>query len=91
MNKKNTAMPEPLRSLFLNACKVTGNMSEASLYIEESLTGNELTRLQKFVAWLKYHNLTVGWGTIDLRWNEWKTGASPMSPDAAYKMTLNSM
>lgn len=78
----------PLFTSFLNACKVTGDMTQASAYIEELLTTDQLRELTLFIAWLNRHRLTVGFGTINLRWCEFQSNREPISPEAAYQLAM---
>ena len=48
--------------MWLDAIKVTGKISEALQYIEESLTQEQYDELENFVNWLLLNRYTVGRG-----------------------------
>jgi len=85
---KRIQMQEPMRTLFLSGLKETGNLEDAALRHEEDLTSRESHQLQDFAKWLKAHDLSVGHGTIDIRWTEFQYNAKPISREEAYQVAM---
>lgn len=84
-------MPEPLRTLVLEGMKRAGTCTDAAevlTYIEESLTPSQFREVENFCKWLKKNSLTVGHGTISLRWEEFRSKRAPASQDEAYQWAM---
>jgi hypothetical protein len=83
-------MQEPLRSLVLEGMKMAGSIDSAEVltFIEESLTPQQFREVDNFCKWLKKNSLTVGHGTISLRWDEFKSKRAPASQEAAYQWAM---
>ena len=58
--------------MWLDAIKVTGKMSEAISYIEESLTKDQYDKLENFVNWLLLNQYTVGHGNYYDHYQEYR-------------------
>lgn len=86
-------MLEPVRTLILQGMKILGKVSVEELlsYIEEQLTFDQRQDAEKFLNWLHRKRLTVGHGTIDLRYYEFKNRIPPMDKDEAYKWAMKRM
>jgi len=84
-------MPEPMKSMYLNALKETGDLHLAVQRIEESLNSPQYVRLMNFARWLKQWELSIGHGTVDLRWTEFSSKLRPMSQDQAYEFAMAAM
>ena len=82
-------MPEPMRTLYLEGLKLTGSLTLGALRFEERFTIPQLKKLLTFAGWLKKNNLSVGHGTIDLRWCEFQRGDVPISKEHAYEIAMN--
>lgn len=82
------AMPEPLRTLFLEGGKQTGDFYEGVLAFEEQYNAPQFVRATNFARWLRQWDLKVGHGTIDIRWTEFQSKLQPMSQDMAYDMAM---
>lgn len=88
--KKIPTMDEPLRTLVLEGIVSAGSLDAAEVltYIEERLTLKEFHSVENFCKWLTRNTLSVGHGTIDLRWDEFWTGRAPASPNEAYQWAI---
>jgi hypothetical protein len=88
---KITKMPARLSLLLLQAGKMAGRMyppAEALSPVEEHMTLPEINSATAFLEWLHKHSLTVGHGTIDLRWTEFKRKLAPATKDEAYQYAM---
>jgi hypothetical protein len=83
-------MKEPLRTLVLEGIRSAGNCTpdDVLLYIEENLTPTESRDCENFLRWLTKNNLSVGHGTISLRWDEFRSKRAPASQDEAYQWAM---
>jgi hypothetical protein len=83
-------MQEPLRTLVLEGMKMAGSTDAAEVltYIEESLTPPQFREVENFCKWLQKNSLTVGHGTISLRWDEFKSKRAPAGQDEAYQWAM---
>lgn len=83
-------MKEPMRTLVLQGIKMTGsqNPDDVLVSIEEQLTGPEVNKVTKFLTWLTENKLTVGHGTISLRWDEFIGKRTPASQEEAYQWAM---
>ena len=83
-------MPEPTRTLLLQAFKTLGKAPRNELlgYMEEELTLEQRDNTEKFLDWLYKWGLTVGHGTIDLRHHEFTHKVRPMTSFAAYEWAM---
>lgn len=83
-------MKEPLRTLVLEGMKMAGSIDAAEVltYIEEQLTPTEFREVEQFCKWLRKNSLTVGHGTISLRWEEFKSKRTPASQEEAYQWAI---
>ena len=88
--KKVPPMIEPLRTLVLEGIKMAGSLDAAEVltYIEERLSVIDFGNVASFLKWLKTNSLSVGYGTIDLRWNEYWSSRAPVSQEAAYQWAI---
>lgn len=87
----NGLMMEPARTLLLDAMKTLGKAPRNEIigYFEENLTGAQRHKIQQFLDWLHKWGLTVGHGTIDLRWFEFEEGIRPpLDKEAAYQWAM---
>lgn len=82
------AAPEPLRTLFLQGGKQTGDFYEGVLAFEEQYNAKQFVQASNFARWLRQWDLKVGHGTIDIRWTEFTSKLRPMSADMAYDMAV---
>ena len=67
-------MPEPMRTLVLEGIKMAGKIhpaEDALAYVEEQMTVPEYKDAKAFLDWLYSHGLTIGHGTIQLRYHEY--------------------
>jgi hypothetical protein len=81
---------EPLRTLILEGIKSAGSVDAAEVltYIEERLTMVEFRNVERFCKWLQKNSLSVGHGTIDLRWDEFQSKRTPVGRDEAYQWAM---
>ena len=80
--------PEPLRTLFLEGGKQTGDFYEGVLAFEEQYNAKQFVQASNFARWLRQWDLKVGHGTIDIRWTEFTCKLRPMSTEMAYDMAV---
>lgn len=84
-------MPERLKLLVLQGTKSAGMIhpaDEALFMVEEQMTGKEFDQAVAFLNWCYKNHLTFGFGTIDLRWTEFKDKLTPVSRDEAYDYAI---
>jgi hypothetical protein len=84
-------MNEPMKTLYLDAVKTTGDCELAIRLIEERLTVPEVKQLTEFAAWLGNHELTVSHDTIDARFKEFTTGIPPLRMNSTYKFAARTV
>lgn len=60
----------------------------ALAYSEEHFTQPDYEKAKKFLEWLYKNGLTIGHGTIDLRYHEFTKKLTPVSRDEAYQYAL---
>lgn len=83
-------MQEPLRTLVLEGMRLGGSIDAAEVltFIEERLTPSQFREVADFCKWLKKNSLTVGFGTISLRWDEFKSKRTPAGQEEAYQWAI---
>jgi len=86
----NCVMTEPARTLLLDAMRTLGKAPRNEIlgYFEEHLTGEQRHKIQQFLDWLHKWGLTVGHGTIDLRWFEFENRLKPLDKETAYEWAM---
>jgi hypothetical protein len=86
----NSLMMEPARTLLLDAYRTLGKAPRNEIigYFEEHLTSAQRRKIEQFLDWLYKNGLTVGHGTIDLRWYEFEEGIRPLDKEAAYQWAM---
>ena len=87
----NGLMPEPARTLLLDAYRTLGKAPRNEIigHFEEHLTSASRHKMQQFLDWLSKWGLTIGHGTIDLRWYEFEEGIRPpLEKEAAYQWAM---
>lgn len=86
-------MEEPQRTLLLDAMKALGQRPAKELlsYIEENLTQDQYKCLYNFLLWLAQHGISIGHGTVDLRWFEFHNEMVPLERQAAYEWAMKRM
>jgi hypothetical protein len=82
---KVTPMPTELKNLLLTGFNMAGTQKfpDAILSVEEEMTITQVDLSEKFLKWLEEHHLTVGHGTIDLRFHEFRKKLKPKTMDEA--------